>query len=217
MIERKLLFKCLLLSGLLILSGCSHRNAFPELTASGYLSDTAAVRVWRKDTQHISHIFTISREIEQHTVQETHYVWNSDQLVSFERTIPGKEKASLRFSQNGLLVFMERQIQGRREPIDPEQIKRYQFEAQQVRETSAALRVGKVILRQGAWLGMGKVRTCEGQIVELPVDQRPERQLLSDQTSALLSVAWLETTQEKQLLLVEQEDICLKAPKADNF
>ncbi|MGC6595273.1 DUF1481 domain-containing protein, partial [Escherichia coli] len=82
--------------------------------------------------------------------------------------------------------------------------------ADQIRQTSDALRQGRVILHQGRWHANHTVTTCEGETLKPDleswainhIERRPSH------SSVEVSVAWLEAPEGSQLLLVANEDFC---------
>lgn len=61
---------------------------------------------------------------------------------------------------------MQREVSGHKQQLSSEQIALYRYRAEQIRQTSDALRLGRVVLRQGRWHADGTVTTCEGQTVK---------------------------------------------------
>ncbi len=79
------------------------------------------------------------------------------------------------------------------------------------RQTSDALRQGRVVLRQGRWNAAAHtVLTCEGQTVTPDLDSRALAHIERRQShaSAAVSIAWLEAPEGSQLLLVANENFC---------
>ncbi|VFS68898.1 Protein of uncharacterised function (DUF1481) [Kluyvera cryocrescens] len=87
------------------------------------------------------------------------------------------------------------------------------------RQTSDALRQGKVVLRQGRWHADQTVTTCEGETVKPDFDSRALGHIASRQSrsSAEVSIAWLEAPEGSQLLLVANQDYCTWQPTEKNF
>ncbi|HAG5826767.1 TPA: DUF1481 domain-containing protein, partial [Escherichia coli] len=47
------------LSGVLLLSACGSHSELPPFTASGYVGDQGAVRIWRKDSGDDVHLLSV--------------------------------------------------------------------------------------------------------------------------------------------------------------
>ncbi|MEA7515349.1 DUF1481 domain-containing protein, partial [Salmonella enterica subsp. enterica serovar Virginia] len=75
------------------------------------------------------------------------YRWQGDTLSLIELNIYSKppEHIRARFDAHGELSFMQKQ------QLSNDQIALYRYRAEQIRQTSDALRLGRVILRQGRW------------------------------------------------------------------
>lgn len=90
----------------------------------------------------------------------------------------------------------------------------------QIRQTSDALRQGRVVLRQGRWNAAAHtVLTCEGQTVTPDLDSRALAHIERRQShaSAAVSIAWLEAPEGSQLLLVANENFCTWQPTEKSF
>lgn len=100
-----------------------------------------------------------------------------------------------------------------------DQIALYRYRAEQIRQTSDALRLGRVILRQGRWHADHTVTTCEGETLKPDLDSwaisHIERR--QNHSSVEVSVAWLEAPEGSQLLLVANSDFCHWQPQAKTF
>ncbi len=205
-----------------LITGCSSQSQVPDFTASGYLADRGAVRIWRKDQQqHISHLMTVFNPFNADATETADYSWQDGKLVSIERHIQGAhpEGVTLRFDQNGNLSFMQRQREGRREALTPDTIELDKFNAQRMLKISDALLTGRVQLKQGVWLGHDAVKTCQGEVVKADLDNTALHYIAQRQGSARkpVNVAWLEAPEGTQLLLVTRDDDCQWEPKDDDF
>lgn len=210
------------LAGVLLLSACSSQQQLPPFTASGYVADQGAVRIWRKDSSddntHILAVFSPWREGAT-TVSE--YRWHNDQLTFLELNISDKnpEQIKLRFASNGELSFMQREVNAQKQQLSEDQIALYHYRARQIKEVSEALRVGHVVLHQGRWNGNDTVTTCEGAVMPVKLDNESLRVIEQRQgrSAVAVSIAWLEAPEGSQLLLVANENFCTWQPKADDF
>lgn len=210
------------LVGILLLCACSSQQKLPPFTASGYIADQGAVRIWRKDSSddntHILAVFSPWREGVT-TVGE--YRWHNDQLIFLELNIADKkpEQVKLRFASNGELSFMQREVNAQKQQLSEDQIALYHYRARQIKEVSEALRIGHVVLHQGRWNGNDTATTCEGAVMPVQLDNESLRVIEQRQNRSIspVSIAWLEAPEGSQLLLVAYEDFCTWQPKADDF
>ncbi|OTA16962.1 hypothetical protein Xbed_03395 [Xenorhabdus beddingii] len=145
---------------------------------------------------------------------------------------------TLRIDQNNSIIFNLRQLTKSNESLSDDDVTRLRFDAKQIEETSDALIAGKIELLQGHWQE-GDVTTCAGkqfvgkpfvgkQFVEKPFvgkqwlvgfephDQRWLKERQSN-SSGPLTIAWLDSPEGKQLLLVANEDFCRWEPTKDKL
>jgi hypothetical protein len=214
-------FSALLLVSLLF--GCSSTPKTPDFSASGYLADRGAVRIWRKNSHHQAvHIRTLFTPFNHQNAGEiTDYTWLDESLIGVQRHTKGEQPddVTLRFDQDGSLNFMQRQLAERREAVSPDTIALYKFDAQRMRTVSDALLAGRVVLQQGHWLGGHLLQTCEGQRVTPAFDASTWQILAQNQrsTTAPLMVSWLEAPEGTQLLRISQQDDCAEQPEEADF
>ncbi|WNN44077.1 DUF1481 domain-containing protein [Winslowiella toletana] len=214
--------KSVLILSMVLLAGCSSRSSLPDFTASGYLADRGAVRIWRKDThQEVSHMMTVFSPFEGDATEITDYHWQAGNLLSIERHIKGAhpDDITLRFDQQGKLNFMQRQLVGRRESVSADAVELYIFDAQRMLRISDALLTGRVMLKQGHWLSGGEVKTCQGAQEKPALDNSAIQYIMQRQSRSAVpvSIAWLEAPEGTQLLLVANEDFCQWEPTEKDF
>jgi len=213
--------RTLTLAGLLLLTACSHSDSLPPFTASGYAGDHGAVRIWRKDDEDAVHLLTAFSPWRSGDTSISEYRWQGDRLALIELNVYGTppEHIRARFDERGELSFMQREVNGQKQQLSSDQIALYRYRANQIRQTSDALRQGQVMLRQGRWHRDGSVTTCEGQTVK--PDFEPQAlshiQRRQQHSSADVSLAWLEAPEGTQLLLVANEDFCRWQPDEKTF
>jgi hypothetical protein len=125
----------------------------------------------------------------------------------------------VRFDDQGELSFMQREVNGQKQQLSNDQIALYQYQASQSKATSEALRIGRVILRQGRWHSNGTVTTCEGETFEPKLDNVSLIHIANRQrhSSMDVSIAWLEAAEGSQLLLVANQDFCSWQPNPATF
>ncbi|MCS2155452.1 DUF1481 domain-containing protein [Scandinavium sp. H11S7] len=213
--------RSLTLAGALLLSACSHNSSLPPFTASGYADNQGAVRIWRKDSDNETHMLAAFSPWRSGNTSTSEYRWQGDTLSLIELNIYGKpsEHIRVRFDDHGDLSFMQREVDGQKQQLSNDQIALYRYQAQQIRQTSDALRQGRVVLRQGHWHANHTVTTCEGQTIKTDLEAHAISHIERRQShsSVEVSVAWLEAPEGSQLLLVANEDFCTWQPTEKSF
>ena len=213
--------RVLTLAGALLLSACSHNTTLPPFTASGYVDDQGAVRIWRKDSSDGVHLLSVFSPWRNGSTTTSEYRWQGDMLSLIELNIYSKpsEHIRARFDDHGELSFMQHEVDGQKQQLSSDQIALYRYRANQIRQTSDALRQGRVVLRQGRWHADRTVTTCEGETLKPDLDawaiSHIERR--QQRSSIEVSVAWLEAPDGSQLLLVANEDFCHWQPIEKTF
>ncbi|MDF7762132.1 DUF1481 domain-containing protein [Kosakonia cowanii] len=211
----------LLLVGALLLAACSHDSSLPPFTASGFAGDQGAIRIWRKDSGGETHLLSAFSPWHRGNTSLGEYRWQGDALTLIELNIYANppEHIRVRFDDRGELSFMQREVDGQKQQLSSDQIALYRYRAEQIRQTSDALRQGRVVLRQGRWQANNTVQTCEGQTVRPPLDSWALNHIAQRQSrsSLAVSVAWLEAPEGAQLLLVANEDFCHWQPTEKTF
>jgi len=211
-----------IISIMLLLAGCSSHQKLPDFTASGYLADRGAVRIWRKEsTPHTIHLMTIYTPFSGSATETTDYLWQEDKLVSIERHIAGAhpESVTMRFDQDGNLSYMQRQLEGRREALSSDAVALYQFDAGRMLKISDDLLEGHILLRQGHWTLGGAVTLCQGGGIHPRFDSYSTNYITQHQQASgkPVSISWLEAPKGTQLLLVSLKDVCPAEPEAADF
>ncbi len=91
---------CFVLLFLLLLSGCGSTPDTSPFTASGYLADRGAVRIWRKNSGHITvHLRMLYTPFNGDAAETTDYVWQEEKLVSVASYVSGKQPAAFRLGR----------------------------------------------------------------------------------------------------------------------
>lgn len=222
MLKTKLSGALSLFFAALLLTGCRSTPDIPAFTASGYLADRGAVRIWRKNDAHQAiHIRAVFTPFNGDAMEFSDYSWRAGKLLSIERHVKGAQPddVTLRFDEQGSLSFMQRQLAGRREAVDNNAVELYAFDAQRMLNISDALLDGRVFLYQGRWLGDGDVQSCAGQRLTPGFDADTRNQLAQQQrtNASPLTIAWLEAPEGVQLLRASQEDDCSWQPQEKDF
>ena len=179
------------------------------------------MRIWRKDVNGEVHLLSAFSPWHKGNTSTAEYRWQDDALSLIELNIYSKtpEHIRVRFDSRGELSFMQREVDGQKQQLSSDQIALYRYRADQIRQTSDALRLGKVVLRQGRWHADKTVTTCEGETVKPDFDSRALGHIASRQSrsTAEVSIAWLEAPEGSQLLLVANQDYCTWQPTEKNF
>lgn len=214
--------RTLTLAGVLLLTACSHNASPPPFTASGFADNQGAVRIWRKDSADGVHLLSVFSPWRNGSTTTSEYRWQGESLSLIELNIYDKppEHIRVRFDDRGELSFMQREVDGHKQQLSNDQIELYRYRAGQIRQTSDALREGRVVLRQGRWHAAERaVTTCEGETIKPDLDARAMSHIERRQShsSVDVSVAWLEAPEGAQLLLVANSDFCHWQPKEKTF
>ncbi|QTF10346.1 DUF1481 domain-containing protein [Brenneria izadpanahii] len=191
---------------------CSGHTPPSAVFASGYISDSGIVRLWRKDDaqQDTIRLISVYNPFQGDGTVVTRYLYQQGNVREIKRTLEArKDDTQIRFAEDGAVSFMQRQLAERRESISDDDIALYQWDAQRARELSDVLQAGNVILRQGALQG-DQVTTCDGSRIRPDFDQSSQDWIAQkrQQLTGPLSIAWLEASEGTQLLLVDRGDFC---------
>lgn len=220
-----LLFICRIVTGVAIagsLAGCSFNSGRPIFTASGFVTDDGVVRVWRKDDNHQHPLVLMSVYNPSHGTGTitTLYEYQNNLLFQIKRTDTHNHYDSihLRFTNDGSVSFMQRQLETQRQKLSSDDITQYQYQARQTLEMSDALNARHVRLRQGYWQ-RGGVKLCNGEIVNPRLSKQVEEEITQRviKSNQRLSVAWLEGPEGHELLMVTHDDVCLDEPTEKTF
>ncbi|CDL82963.1 DUF1481 domain-containing protein [Xenorhabdus szentirmaii] len=218
----------LVLQGLLavgfisLLSACSTKTTMPLFNASGFVTDGGIVRLWRLDSQNSKPqvIMSVYSPYRNNNTTVTFYEYRHGRLWQIRRDVfvsPSMTE-TLRFGQNNEVIFKLRKLKTHNELLSDNDVMRLQFDAKQIEKISSALITGHVKLFQGQWHG-GKITTCAG--AQLSINFEPEAQnwLKERQKNSTrsLTIAWLDSPEGKQLLLVANDDFCRWEPTKDKL
>lgn len=216
-----LLMRRYVLLGLMasLLAACgSHPKAPPSFTASGYIADRGAMRIWRKDDvgRETVNIVGVYSPYNGDNTLVTRYQYLRNDVRQIDQTQSGAhaQTVQIRFDEQGNPSFMQRQRAGQREKLSEDELALYQFEAKRLLDVSQTLRAGKVILMQGQWHN-NVLTTCQGNVVEPDFDQRARSWIAAraKRSTGQVGVAWLAAPEGTQLLLVANENFCHWQPK----
>jgi len=221
-----LIQKGLLVLGVLsMLSACSsNAPKLPEFSASGFIADDGVIRMWRlNDAKNQPLVLMVVYSPYKGTDTSVNFFeYRSGNLWQIRSQIlnqkGGDITEQLRFDKNNDVIFMQRAQDGTKTPLSTDEITRWRFEAQRVLETNTALIVGDVKLYQGRWQ-QGKVTTCEGDVREVTFEPYAENWLQSRAKvwHSQLNLAWLESSEGNQLLMVADTDFCRWQPSKDSL
>ncbi|AJJ63417.1 DUF1481 domain-containing protein [Yersinia aldovae] len=204
------------------LSACSSQSGSPQFSASGYIADNGVVRLWRQDNaqQQPLVLMSVYSPYSGDNTRVTFYEYQNGFLREIRRNDLGHDAQSvaLRFDKQGQVSFMQRQLATRREQLSADNIAVYQLEAKRILELSNALRAGNITLIQGQWQD-GIVTTCAGKTLRLSLDNDSQAWVNKRGANSAqpLGVAWLDSPEGQQLLLVANQDFCRWEPKAGSL
>ncbi|MBP6123124.1 MULTISPECIES: DUF1481 domain-containing protein [Providencia] len=208
-----------------MLSACSsNAPKLPEFSASGFIADDGVIRMWRlNDTKSQPLVLMVVYSPYKGTdtsVSFFEYRMGKLWQIRSQTLNQGDENImeQLRFNKNDDIVFMQRELKGSKTPLTSDEIARWRFEADRVLETNTALIVGGIKLYQGHWQ-QGEITTCEGDVRDVAFEPYAEKWLKSRASvwHKQLSVAWLESSEGNQLLMVADTDFCSWQPSKDSL
>ena len=204
------------------LSACSFRSSQPAFTATGFVADQGVVRIWRRDDAQQRPLVLLSVYSPYHgpgTIS-TLYEYNDGALFQVRRSDADGDRDSiqLRFTENGTVSFMQRQLATQREKLSKDAIVLYQYQARRILEMSDALNAGRVRLLQGRWQ-LGEMTLCNGEVVKPGLDKQAEEWIAqrAANSNQPVSVAWLDGPEGRELLLVANDNFCRWEPTKDTF
>ncbi|MEQ4676807.1 DUF1481 domain-containing protein [Providencia vermicola] len=208
-----------------MLSACSsNAPKLPEFSASGFIADDGVIRMWRlNDAKSQPLVLMVVYSPYKGTDTSVNFFeYRSGNLWQIRSQIlnqkGGDITEQLRFDKNNDVIFMQRAQNGTKTPLSTDEITRWRFEAARVLETNTALIVGGVKLYQGRWQ-QGKVTTCEGDVRDVTFEPYAENWLQSRAKvwHSQLNLAWLESSEGNQLLMVADTDFCRWQPSKDSL
>ncbi|MFD1094054.1 DUF1481 domain-containing protein [Providencia vermicola] len=208
-----------------MLSACSsNAPKLPEFSASGFIADDGVIRMWRLNDAKSQPIvlMVVYSPYKGTDTSVNFFEYRSGNLWQIRSQIlnqkGGDITEQLRFDKNNDVIFMQRAQDGTKTPLSTDEITRWRFEAARVLETNTALIVGGVKLYQGRWQ-QGKVTTCEGDVRDVTFEPYAENWLQSRAKvwHSQLNLAWLESSEGNQLLMVADTDFCRWQPSKDSL
>ncbi|MBG5894681.1 hypothetical protein CHI95_20770 [Providencia rettgeri] len=208
-----------------MLSACSsNAPKLPEFSASGFIADDGVIRMWRlNDAKSQPLVLMVVYSPYKGTDTSVNFFeYRSGNLWQIRSQILNQKNGDiteqLRFDKNNEVIFMQRTQDGYKTPLSTDEITRWRFEAERILETNTALIVGGVKLYQGRW-HQGKVTTCEGDVREVTFEPYAENWLQSRAKvwHSQLNLAWLESSEGNQLLMVADTDFCRWQPSKDSL
>ncbi len=199
----------LFISGLV---GCGSQLPEATYTSTGLIADQGAIRIWRKDYgRQPSIILSVYSPYNGTSAVIGRYEYLDGKLsqVNEVRMDELRTKVQLRFDADNHVSYMQRQQGAVKTSLTEDDISRYHYESQQLVELSGALNVGRITLVQGKWQD-GRVTTCEGKHVSLPIDAETFARATNkiSHPNEPFNVAWLEGPEGTQLLLATNEAVC---------
>ncbi|MDX7425877.1 DUF1481 domain-containing protein [Providencia hangzhouensis] len=208
-----------------MLSACSsNAPKLPEFSASGFIADDGVIRMWRLNNAKSQPLvlMVVYSPYKGTDTSVNFFEYRSGNLWQIRSQILNQKNGDiteqLRFDKNNEVIFMQRTQDGYKTPLSTDEITRWRFEAERILETNTALIVGGVKLYQGRWQ-QGKVTTCEGDVREVTFEPYAENWLQSRAKvwHSQLNLAWLESSEGNQLLMVADTDFCRWQPSKDSL
>ncbi|MBI6549476.1 DUF1481 domain-containing protein [Xenorhabdus lircayensis] len=218
----------LILQGLLalgfisLLSACSIQSKTPLFNASGFVTDGGVIRLWRLNAQNSKPqvIMSVYSPYRNKNTIVTFYEYRYGSLWQIRRNVLDNPPIveTLRIDQNNAVIFKLRQLKARNELLSDDDVIRLRFDAKQIAEISDVLIAGKIKLLQGHWQD-GQVTTCSGKQLSTEFEPYARRWIKERQnnSSGSLTIAWLDSPEGKQLLLVANDDFCRWEPTKDKL
>ncbi|WP_434526818.1 DUF1481 domain-containing protein [Photorhabdus asymbiotica] len=205
------------------LSACTNQLKEPLFSASGFIADDGVVRLWRLNDQNNKPLVLMSvySPYRNENTIVTFYEYKQGDLRQIRREILNDENPlaeQLRLDKFGDVIFMQKQLKTRRERLSNDDIVRMRFDAKRILELSDALIVGNVRLMQGHW-NNGRVTTCSGETVSVEFEPYAKSWLEQREKNSYgqLTIAWLEASAGRELLLVANNDFCRWEPTKDSL
>lgn len=211
----------ILIIAVLLSVGCSS-DLGPKFDATGYISNSGAIRFWRLDNaehqpQTVIRVYTPYLDEQKSVFTRFEFINGSlSQVIQRTESQPPVTE-QLRFDAQGNVTFQQRQLIDRREPLSKDDIDYLSYIAQQSLQISGALIAGNVKLVQGQYQNDILI-ACEGKYSRLSLDTNQRQWLASRAESKQpLWLAWLDAPNGIQLLLAANEDFCLWQPTEENM
>lgn len=215
----------LVLGAISILSACSSNSPqLPEFSASGFIADDGVIRMWRLNNAKSEPLvlMVVYSPYKGTDTSVNFFEYRMGKLWQIRSQImnqgSGNITEQLRFNKNNDVIFMQREQANNKTSLTEDEITRWRFEAERILETNTALIVGKIELHQGRWQ-QGKVTTCQGDVREVKFEPYAENWLQSRSKvwHNQLNIAWLESPEGSQLLMVADTDFCRWEPSKDSL
>ncbi|EKT58089.1 DUF1481 domain-containing protein [Providencia burhodogranariea] len=207
-----------------MLSACSSRPHLPEFSASGFIADDGVIRMWRlNDAKSDPQVLMVVYSPYKGTDTSVNFFeYRSGQLWQIRSQIlnAGQQEImeQLRFNKSDDVIFMQRVEKDQKIALTQDDITRWRFEAKRVLDVNTALIAGGVQLYQGSW-SQGKVTTCSGNVKDVKFEPYAQNWLESRAKvwHKQLYIAWLESSEGNQLLMVADNDFCRWEPSKDSL
>ncbi|VEH53546.1 DUF1481 domain-containing protein [Providencia rustigianii] len=208
-----------------MLSACSsHSPQLPEFSASGFIADDGVIRMWRLNDAKSQPLvlMVVYSPFKRTDTSVNFFEYRDGQLWQIRSQVLNQGDNNiteqLRFNKDNEIVFMQRAQKNIKSPLSPDEINRWRFEAERILDVNTALIVGGVELHQGHWQ-QGKITTCSGE--ERKVTFEPYAQKWLDDRAKVwtkeLNLAWLESPEGTQLLMVADTNFCSWQPSKDSL
>ncbi|EKT61075.1 DUF1481 domain-containing protein [Providencia sneebia] len=207
-----------------MLSACSSKPKLPEFSASGFIADDGVIRMWRLngDNSLPQILMVVYSPYKGTDTSVSFFEYREGQLWQIRSQIlnAGDQEIleQLRFNKADEVIFMQRVEKDQRIALSQDDITRWRFEAKRILDINTALIVGGVKLYQGRW-SQGKIMTCEGEVRNIKFEPYAQNWIESRARvwHKQLNLAWLESPEGNQLLMVADNDFCRWQPSKNTL
>lgn len=207
-----------------LLSACSSNSPqLPEFSATGYIADEGIVRLWRLNNKASEPlvIMSVYSFFQKPETLITFYEYRQNKLWQVRTEIMrpiSPVSWHLRLNPHGDVIFMQQEQQGNKRPLTEDERLTMVFAARKEREMSDILTIGKVNLVQGTWY-QNTMTTCAGNKVNVTFEASETRFLekRTQNPDKPVYVAWLDSPEGNQLLMVAEHNFCKWEPTKESL
>lgn len=204
-----------------LLSACSGQPTLPPFSASGYIADDGAVRMWRLNADNVSRVLmSVYSPYRDGQTVVTVYEFRRGKLWQIRTEYLGANGFSeqLRLDHEGNAIFMQREKNGQKSPLSTDEVARITFMAERQLSLNTALITGDIRLKQGQWRD-SYVTDCQGNTSYVEFDAETEHFLAKRQQNSTspIYIAWLESPEGREILLAANDNFCKWEPTEDSL
>lgn len=204
-----------------LLSACSGQPTLPPFSASGYIADDGAVRMWRLNADNVSRVLmSVYSPYRDGQTVVTVYEFRRGKLWQIRTEYLGDNGFSeqLRLDHEGNAIFMQREKNGQKSPLSTDEVARITFMAERQLSLNTALITGDIRLKQGQWRD-SYVTDCQGNKSYVEFNAETEHFLAKRQRNSTspIYIAWLESPEGREILLAANDNFCKWEPTEDSL